>query len=541
MKHRPLIFLHWLVQRLYKAGTRHLFGIPGGGTSLDLIEAAASQRIELVLTAREDAALIMAGVSGVLTQGPGLAFSTKGPGLTSAANGLAAASLDRMPALLIAETFVPGELDYVSHQAYDQSAVVQPLLPNGPMNVLDASREAVDSWLACDPQPARQPAVMFPTRDAFRELVNADYDSELIPTEKLVGQIELARTCELVNSSLNPIVIVGLEAARPEIASEVKKLVEAFNAPVLSSYMASGTVPVGHPNYAGIFTGGAIEQPCVNEADLIVLVGLDPVELIRKPWPYQAPVVDICEAVHQPHYLEPKVRLCAPLADSLPALVEGIRSSTSKSEWSSKRITSHRDRFYKGLEIEVENGLSASFVVKAAAEAFGGKPRLTVDAGAHMFSACAFWPSMAPRDILISNGLATMGFALPAALAAAIHDPARGAVAMTGDGGLMMCLGELKTVAQMNANICIIVFNDGCLSLIDIKREERQISDLGLNWNRPDFSLIAKGFGFQSWRPANTIELNNACAEAATQSGPRLIDAQVDPSGYLKQMRALRG
>ena len=153
MKHRPLIFLHWLVQRLYKAGTRHLFGIPGGGTSLDLIEAAASQRIELVLTAREDAALIMAGVSGVLTQGPGLAFSTKGPGLTSAANGLAAASLDRMPALLIAETFVPGELDYVSHQAYDQSAVVQPLLPNGPMNVLDASREAVDSWLACDPQP----------------------------------------------------------------------------------------------------------------------------------------------------------------------------------------------------------------------------------------------------------------------------------------------------------------------------------------------------------------------------------------------------
>ena len=541
MSKRPSSFVHWLVQRLYKAGTRRLFGVPGGGTSLDLIDAAASQGIELVLTAREDAAVIMAGVSGVLTQAPGLAFSTKGPGLTSAANGLASASLDRMPALLIAETFVPGELDYVSHQAYDQSALVQPLLPNGPMNVLDASKEAIENWLACSPKPARQPAVMFPTRDALRALVDADDGLEPIQTEKIIGQTVLARACELANESLKPIVIVGLEAARPELASEVQKLVEALNAPVLSSYMASGTVPVGHPNYAGIFTGGAIEQPCVNEADLIVLVGLDPVELIRKPWTYQAPVLDICDTVHQPHYLEPEVRLCAPLGASLPALVEGIRSSASTSTWTHERITVHRDRFYAGLQIEAENGLSSGVVVKAAAAAFGGKPRLTVDAGAHMFSACAFWPSMAPRDILISNGLATMGFALPAALAAALHDPVRGAVVMTGDGGLMMCLGELKTAAQVNANICIIVFNDGCLSLIDIKRKEREMSDLGLSWNRPDFALAAQGFGFQSWRPANTDELNSACAEAATQSGPRLIDAQIDPSGYLNQMKSLRG
>ena len=541
MREHPSTFLHWLVQRLYNAGTRRLFGVPGGGTSLDLIDAAASQGIELVLTAREDAAVIMAGVSGVLTQAPGLAFSTKGPGLTSAVNGLAAAALDRMPALLISETFVPGELDYVSHQAYDQAALVQPLLPNGPLNVLDASKEAIETWLACSPKPFRQPAVMFPTHDSFRELVDMGDGPESVQCDKIIGKMELARACELVNASLNPIVIVGLEAARPELTSEVKKLVEVVNAPVLTSYMASGTMPVDHPNYAGIFTGGAIEQPCVNEADIIVLIGLDPVELIRKPWTYQAPVVDVCETVHQPHYLEPEVRLFAPLEETLPVLVEGIRSSASTSTWSQERITVHRDQFYSGLEIEAENSLSSSVVVKAAAAAFAGRPRLTVDAGAHMFSACAFWPSMAPRDILISNGLATMGFALPAALAAALHDPARGAVAMIGDGGLLMCLGELKTAVQMNANICIIVFNDGCLSLIDIKRQERQMSDLGLSWDRPNFALVAQGLGCKSWRAANTNELNIACVEAASQSGTRLIDTQIDPSGYLKQMRALRG
>ena len=93
----------------------------------------------------------------------------------------------------------------------------------------------------------------------------------------------------------------------------------------------------------------------------------------------------------------------------------------------------------------------------------------------------------------------------------------------------------------MNANICIIVFNDGCLSLIDIKRQERQMSDLGLSWDRPNFALVAQGLGCKSWRAANTDELNIACVEAASQSGTRLIDAQIDPSGYLNQMRALRG
>ena len=98
-------FVDWLSKRLKKAGLRRIFGVPGGGTSLDLIYAMRDQNINSVVTAREDAAVIMAGVSGVLINGPGVAFTTKGPGLASAANGLASASLDRLPALLISEAF----------------------------------------------------------------------------------------------------------------------------------------------------------------------------------------------------------------------------------------------------------------------------------------------------------------------------------------------------------------------------------------------------------------------------------------------------
>ena len=137
-------FVDWLIDRFHGMGSRRLFVVPGGGTSLDLIAAAKRRGMEMFLTAREDAAVIMAGVSGVLGEAPGMAFMTKGPGLASATNGLASASLDRMPVLVVAETFAPGELDYVTHQAFDQEALVAPLLPGGGRDVLEASVEAVE-------------------------------------------------------------------------------------------------------------------------------------------------------------------------------------------------------------------------------------------------------------------------------------------------------------------------------------------------------------------------------------------------------------
>ena len=128
MREGTTSFVDWLSKRLKKAGLRRIFGVPGGGTSLDLIYAMRDQNINSVVTAREDAAVIMAGVSGVLSHGPGVAFTTKGPGLASAANGLASASLDRLPALLISEAFGEKELEFLSHQVFSQTDLIEPLL-----------------------------------------------------------------------------------------------------------------------------------------------------------------------------------------------------------------------------------------------------------------------------------------------------------------------------------------------------------------------------------------------------------------------------
>lgn len=534
MTDAPPRFVDWLTRDLAARGTRHAFGVPGGGVSLDLLDAARLAGIAPVVTAREDAAAMMAGVAGRLADAPGLAFSTKGPGLASAANGLASALLDRMPTLFCAEAFDRAELEYLSHQVFDQAALGRGLFgEKAPVAMPNpaAVQQALNGMMAAP----MGPALLLADPDDFVKPVSPP--AATVVTVPAPDGAALDRAVAAVQAARRPVIVAGLEATTPGVALETQALAEALGCPALVTYMAKGVVPDDHPCFAGIFTGGAIEQACVGAADLIVLVGLDPVELIRKPWPYAAPVIDICAHGHDPHYMTPAVRVAGDLKTSLANLAE----AATPAHWTEAETAGHRNHFLAGMAIPEGEGLAPDQAAHAVIAAFEGRPRLTVDAGAHMFSACAFWPGAQPLDLLISNGLASMGFALPAAIAAALHDPERGAVSITGDGGVLMCLGELKTAAETGANVCVVVFNDARLSLIDIKRESRQMTDLGLAWSAPDFTAVAAGFGFKTWKAETAAQMRQAADAAAAETGPRLIDASVDPAGYLSQLKALRG
>jgi len=180
-------------------------------------------------------------------------------------------------------------------------------------------------------------------------------------------------------------------------------------------------------------------------------------------------------------------------------------------------------------------------VIDAIAEAAPPGARLAVDAGAHMFSAMARWPARLPHDVMKSNGLSSMGFAVPAALASWLEQPERHTIAVTGDGGMMMCLAELSTAARLGAAMTVVVLNDAALSLIDIKQQRQQRPPLGVRYPRPDFATAARGMGCASWTVAALDPLEFALAEAFETEGPTLLDVSIDPSGYREQLMALRG
>ena len=518
-------------------GVRRIFGVPGGGSSLDVIDAAARRDIEFVLTRTESAAVMMAAATAELSGTPGVALTTKGPGTASAANGMAYASLDRAPVLLLTDAFGPAEQSFVTHQVFDQRAMLAPVskghsrldgdgvgheihalidlamsAPPGPVHV-ELSGEAARALAAAADSPAglARPALDRPAlRDAERHLKNA----------------------------VRPVLIAGLEARETNAAAATRTLVEALQCPVLTTCKAKGVVADSHAQYVGVCTGGKAESECIEQADLIVLCGVDPVEFIRQPWRYDAPVLDIAAVRHPVHYVKAEIGLYGALDEYLSRLA-AMQFAT---RWSVAEI----ERLRNGMRLQYPdtNGMGPQQVVELAVEKsllLPTMPRITVDAGAHMFSAMAFWPCTAPFDALISNGLATMAFALPAAIAAALHEPHRPVIAFTGDGGILMCLGELSTAAQQGARIVVIVFNDESLSLIDIKQQQRGFAPRGVRWSRPDFAAAMNGLGGRGYRAETAAQYREALSEALRVAGPALIDVAVDPGGYTDQLKALRG
>lgn len=519
---------------------KRIFGVPGGGSSLDIIAAAADAGIEFVLTRTENAAVIMAGVTAELNGTLGVALTTKGPGTASAANGVAYCLLDRSPVLLLSDGFDPDEQSYVTHQAFDQHALLRPLTKG--FNRLDgaAAKQDLIDLIGLAMTPPLGPVYVELTPAAAQSQPSSAKQKPRQRSEPVLDELALARAKEQLTQSVRPVVIVGLEARDARAAAAIRRLISTLRCPALVTYKAKGVVADQADEYAGIFTGGAAEADCLNRADLILLCGVDPVEFIRKPWSYSAPVIDISLKRHPIHYVVPTVGLYG----SLDNHIAHLTIEDTETDWSNAEIEALRLGMQKRLQYPSVTGLGPQQVVELAVEAaqiFEVMPRITVDAGAHMFSTMAFWPCATPCDALISNGLATMAFALPAAIAASLHEPERPVVAFTGDGGLLMCLGELSTAVEQHARIVIIVFNDQSLSLIDIKQQQRGFMPRGVRWSRPDFAEVMEGLGGRGYRVQNVDDYMAALRKAFAKTEPALIDVSIDPGGYPKQLQALRG
>jgi acetolactate synthase-1/2/3 large subunit len=525
-----------LLAELARRGTRRIWGVPGGGSSLDVIAAAPRFGIDFILARQEASAGIMALADAELTGAPGVVLTTKGPGVSSAANALACATLERAPLLLLSDGFTAAQRSWVTHQAFDQLAATAAFAKGHARAEGEAPAGEIAALLDLA-QAAPRGAVHLDLTGAAarRSAAPALPRGAAEPAAPPAGD-----AAALLAQARRPVILAGLEAAEPEATGALRVLAEALGCPVLVTYKAKGVLPDRHPLYAGLFTGGTLEAPCVGAADLIIQIGLDPVELILQPWRYTAPILDVARRPHPVRYAQPQAALHGALAESIAAL----RGAARRSDWTDADIAALRDAALAALEWQGHGGVSPPDIVRIAqqeARAAGRAPRAAVDAGAHMFSATAFWQCDAPRDLLISNGLATMGFALPAGLAAAAHEPARGGIAFTGDGGLMMCIGELATAAQIGARLVTIVFNDSALSLIDIKQQQRQLAPMGVHFRRTDFAAVAEGFGVKGLRAATPEAYRTALRAAFAHDGSSLVDVAVDPAGYPAQLQAMRG
>lgn len=518
-----------LAEALAAAGTRVAFGVPGGGPNLDVVGALNTHGIDFVLAHAETAACIMASTHGWLTGAPSPAVVTRGPGAASAVNGAAQATLDRHPLILVTDTVPAGSRARVPHQRIDQQSMLSPVAKA--TAVLGSETSVADVSTLLDLAMA-SPA----------GCVHLDYDATAVgaqgpgsaPSAQVVGgdtrAVQAARA--LLDEAQRPVVIVGVGAT--EAAEQVRVAVDAFGAPALTTYQGVGLIDSEGPLNGGLFTNGASERALLDQADLVVLVGVDFVEPIPAPWSYDAPVLSISALPASDPYLPIATEVIGPVGELAGELLVGAH------QWGPTAGAEHRRALRSAL---AEAGQPGAFgpveLVRACAQGASMDATVTVDAGAHFLAIMPFWPARDPQRLLISNGLATMGYAVPAAIGASIARPGEPVLALTGDGGLGMCLAELETIVRLDLPISVVVFNDAALSLIEIKQREAHGGPAAVRFAPTDFAAVASGMGMTAV-VASDAESVEAALSAPT-AGPRLIDARIDPGAYRELIRITRG
>ncbi len=523
-----------LARRLAAWGVERLFGIPGGG-SLHLIDAADRIGIPFVLTRTETAAALMAATTAELTGRPGAVVTGLGPGIASAVNGIAHAALDRVPVLLIADALDETQSGFVSHQAIDQTGILDPLTKATVRLEGAAVGPPVDAAIEAALAPPRGPVLIELPGSAAGRPAGREEERGRRPVRPATRAFDTDAASALLHAARRPAILLGL-GARGEAAAG-RRLARALAAPVLTTYKAKGAVAEDDPLHAGLFTGTTAEAPWLSRADLIVRIGLDPVELQPRPWGWTAPVLEIAETPATLPCSAPQAAMIGPIGEAVGLLID----NAGRSGWSHDEIAALRREARLALASPQGGPITPQTLVEAVRRAAPADTRIAVDAGAHMVSAMTFFPARAPGDVLISNGLSTMGLALPAAIAAALAEPERRAIAFTGDGGLMMCAGELATAAELGVPIVVVVFNDAALSLIALKQQALGHPPRGVSTRRVDFARMAESMGCAARRIEAPEALAGAIAEAFAADGPCLVDARIDPDGYPAQFKALRG
>ena len=519
-------------------GTPFITGHPGG-ESVELMEAARQRDMRFLLFKQETAAAMMAATWGEITGAPGLCLSTRGPGASNMVNGIAYAALDRAPLIAITDQYDPATYAVGLRQRMNQLAMYAPLAKwSTTINAKAVQRQvrrALREAMAPPPGPVH---FEMPQSETTLEAGDVGGDAPLLPNVVDIepDRASLKAPLDLINNARRPILLVGLGALWAGASAELTALAEHLDAPVLVTPKSKGVIREDHALRAGCIIGGIIERKLVSQADLIITVGLDAVELQPKAWPYKAPVLAIAATANLDGVVPAGTEVVGPVGKILARLTE---FASGGSGWGEAAAEVYRTDVINALNTP-STGLSPQRVMEVARAILPRETIATCDAGASRLLVVQKWESYGPREFLGSNGLGSMGYAVPGALAAKMAHPDRPCVAFVGDGGFMMAVAELQTAVAENLPIICVVFDDEEIGLIRVKQQLKQIPANGVRIGGMHWDKLAQGFGADGVVVDNERDLDSALRAALASGRTTVIGARIDGSGYVDQFNALR-
>lgn len=524
-----------LVQCLENEGVEYVFGIMGKET-LDLIDSLSkSKQIQFVNVRHEQGAAFMADVYGRLTKKVGVCLATLGPGATNLLTGIASANLDHSPVVAITGQAGLERQHQESHQYLDIVKIFEPAT-KWSVQIKDSQTIAKIIRKAFRVAQMEKPGVVLielPENLASQMIPTKPLAVTPIPKSIPISQaIENART--LIGHSQRPLIIVGNGVIRQEAEAELCTFVENLKSPVIHSFMAKGILPKNDPlNY---FTFGFKKNdevlPMIGQSDLLIVVGFDFVESAPKDWNKKMlPVlhIDPLPAEIDEHY-PVKGELVGDLKETLQAL---NKLDMHSKPWApmgniKEQIRTAYQIDQGNLDLKGNQLRTTENILTVVEKNSTEKTTIISDVGAHKMSIARTYQPVKAGRLIISNGLASMGIAIPGSIGAKLACPDEPVICITGDGGALMNISELETAQRLGLSFIVIVLNNGSLKLEEQMMVEKFGHSYGASFGNPDFVQLAESFGVKGVRPTQLDEFEQVLKDALSRDGEiTLIDVQM--------------
>jgi acetolactate synthase-1/2/3 large subunit len=535
-----------LAATLRDAGVERMFGLPGGEI-LDFIEAARTVGIEFILVRHEAVAAFMADAAGQIARKPAVCVSTLGPGAMNLTLGVANAYLDRSPLIAITATMSTAAAPYATHQQLDLNAVFRPFTKQTvTLDGVNTAATVRRAWRTTI-EPRFGPVhIALPSDVARQQDRQGEAPSALALTPDPPpppSTDAVARLAVEIENARRPVLILGLDLNPSTDAPAVRRFVEAVGVPVFVTPKAKGMFPEDHPLFYGVCAGLAADAVVVDffgKSDLLIGVGFDPVES-DKIWHQTMKLVSIAPVTIAAGEYRPALELTGDVTASLTMLAE--RGGFGAKDWTREDERRFREELEKtlvgrdGPDGREGNGLSALAVTRCLRDLFPPETIVTTDVGSIKLIVSQAWRSTQPMTFLESNGLSSMGYSLPAAMAAKLTMPDRPVLCTMGDGGFSMVFADLETCVRRQIPFVTVVFNDCALSLIQVAQERRGHADNGVRYGHVNFAAASAALGAWSRRVNTLDELAGAVSEARAVNLPAVIEVPIDPREYRAHAR----
>ena len=529
-----------VAETLRDLGVKYVFGNPSGSFGDFMEGLRQTDGIEFILVTNEASGGFMADVCWRLTGQMAVTFGTFGPGACNQTTGVVGGLLDRSPMLAFADEFDSDMLSRTVQMNIDQEAMFKPITKMQTRIAPNIVREVLYQAFRIASEERPGPVyVGLPCGMGVRESGEEEIPLPVINEVRPASDASIRSMQESFQGSRRPVVALGISAVRWNLSEPVIAFAEKFNIPIVLTPMAKGMVPEDHASYTGVLAHALADQvgKTHQEADLIIGIGFDPIEINYEEWIPEVEVVhlDTCAADLDTTRYTLAADVVGNLADSLQKLRE---TDCEPKEWDLSIVAKRTEKIFSQLK-EVEGLFDPRCVLAGLREKMPEDGIMTCDVGAHLHLIGQTWKTPSPECQLMTNGCSSMGFGIPAAIAAKMCFPERAVACVVGDGGFLMMCGEMATAMRLNRNIVFVLLTDKQLSLIGIKQENKSYPIYGTPLYGDEYVSSNNYFGVPVLPARNREEYSAALDEAFASSGPVIVEAFVKREDY--QGLILRG